>query len=1115
MRARSFEGYRYQDSLGAGFYGHVYAACSEAKPGEEARQVRLLEVADHLVANAEFASILTVRGKGLTTFRHPQVVATRAVGRDPAGRLIVVTDEVQGRRSLEELCGPEKPQRQPLPRPVAGSVAVAIVEALAAAHERSLVHGALHLRSVVIGADGQVAIDDFAVGRALASWNRRDSVAEFTQGFRGYLAPEIAQGGRADAAADVFAAAAIIATVMVGRASVNTGPGGRGLSESSVGVLGEIAPSVTAVLMRALDTNRLHRYANGGRFRSALLAAFDSDGWPRASSAEVVSLLAAQRSERDAELERETEDALAFLGDLATPPPAAPELNEAMNSMLAELADDDDDDGFAGGRGSTEVSLDDEHDLFEPLPTAEAAIAALTTLHEVQQAEAREADEFADKPGDKPDDERDADADADPAPSIQTSAPGSGPAPRRPAAAGPTAAASAVRPLGSAVTVPAVIPARPVGQRPSASPAMSSELERAATSESLDPSAATPTPTPMPAPNRTPTPTPLPAPAVALTPTPTPLPAPTVAPTTATPSSGSHALRGQTVADTDGAAGGEQPDEARSLNARTEAMPRQLMSPRGRADSSASDSSARLPKMGRADSEAAALAALENLEGGRRASSADGRPSTGDDIASAGITEAMPTFPRPHEAEAGAATEQIVSPVWDEEQRAVAQEDDDATDAMPKLDPDRAAEAFGVAPVGRESAELVSARAASEDAALAAIDELEGGRARRPSTGPRGLSDGRPDRPPLPGGRAQSEDTNVVDFADVEIVDQEEPAPADAGGLALSARETELQPAMRGPIEHRPTVQQPKAMLAARSPAPGAQYPSAGPEAARFAAVGGQPGAGFGAPGAGAGGFPGPMAAPTELVPAQSRGGAGKFVLWGVVIVVAASVLVWVIREQAFLRESAEERAAAVEAENLERLRAHEAAQPKSGQIVIESEPDEAAVWMLLGETPLDTGILNASSLHELRLELGGHKPLDMRVEARHWSGEGETLSASIEGTLEPAPEGATVSASPPQPPAEASAGLPVGQGPVRVESTPPGARVWLLVGFTPAVEVTAMAGAAYTFKLRKDGYQPAVVEIDGAAWAGDGAGATPTVTREATLERLGAGERRRRGGRR
>jgi serine/threonine protein kinase len=818
---RSFEGYRYGAPLEAEFYGNLYRA-----HGPSGAEVRLLEVKPTFAAHQELATTLLARGKLLYNFEHENVVRTHAVGRAEHGGLVVVTDAVPGRVRLDELLGGvTDAEMRALPKPVAVAMSLAVLEALAAAHDRSVVHGALHPRSVVADGNGTVKVDDFAVGRALATWSERDSAASFVKAFGGFLAPELAQGARPDASTDVYGAAVLVLAMATGRTAAVA------LAQ------GVVPPAMTAVLARALDTNRLHRYANAKRLRDALKAAWQADGWSRATTEELRAFIERRRGPGaprpptvgeevpDQDLEKDTEDVLSFLGDIATPPPAAPELLSAVNSMLAEL-DDDDEAEATRPVAVPALALPAPPDR---IPRASSADLAMTAL---------------------------SDLDDDDEPETEAAA--------RPAAAARSAARAKTGPAAE----PKVSDSTPLPGSPGRSP--SDNVVFAALSDTDDGSFS------------------------------------------------SSRLR---------------------------------------------DSVTPLPEPIRPSSEDIAFAVISQLED-------DDEPASPAAMAAL-ARSAPPAPPRP---------------------------------ALPPPSP---------RPGSSQSSAPASPRPGSAPAS------------------------------PRPGSE--------------KSMAQPDERPRPAKNRSASARVASQDPSASS------SGRQPKRSSKGRPSA--STSAAAAPASALVAAV-----------------MP-PLDVQAPDLSLGSRRGRGlRSLLWAVLIAAAAGILVWVVRNQMALREQAEQQAQANEARQKELLREHMAAQPKSGRILIESEPAEAAVWMLLGRTPLQTEPLSAAMVHELRLELDGYQPQDVRVSGAHWQGDKE-VHAEVTARLRPGTLERPLPAYPPEPPAEAMEGLHEGQGPVRIVSEPPGAQVWLLVGITPGVEVMATAGAEYELEVVKDGHVPGIVVVRADDW--------------------------------
>jgi hypothetical protein len=155
----------------------------------------------------------------------------------------------------------------------------------------------------------------------------------------------------------------------------------------------------------------------------------------------------------------------------------------------------------------------------------------------------------------------------------------------------------------------------------------------------------------------------------------------------------------------------------------------------------------------------------------------------------------------------------------------------------------------------------------------------------------------------------------------------------------------------------------------------------------------------------------------------------------------------------------------------------------KPGTVVVESDVADAAVWLLLGKAPLDTVKLPASETSDFRFMLEGHEPLDVPLTSTYWVGQGDKLEANLHARLVKGELEGAMPAFPPDPEKKPPPG-PEGKGIVHVESTPPGAQVWLLVGFTPRVPLSGVpAGKDYEFMVLKDGFEPSESKFRAADW--------------------------------
>lgn len=240
-------------------------------------------------------------------------------------------------------------------------------------------------------------------------------------------------------------------------------------------------------------------------------------------------------------------------------------------------------------------------------------------------------------------------------------------------------------------------------------------------------------------------------------------------------------------------------------------------------------------------------------------------------------------------------------------------------------------------------------------------------------------------------------------------------------------------------------------------------------------------------------------------------GRRGRPLLWlALIAFAAASVAVMVYTQRDFFSpEARRSRAAETERARAESLAEHMAAQAPAGEIVVASATEGAAVWLRLGATPVESFAVPMAMVHELRVEHDGYLPADLRVSAQNWSGEPGQRRALMSVSLVPGEAGQVAPAAPP-PPQPLAPGGP-GTGVIRVESEPPGAEVWLLVGFTPEVRIGGLpTDRGYELRALAEGHRPAAASVAPGDWLASDPGGpgTASVRRDLELEPL-PGKRR------
>lgn len=213
--AWSLPGYDVEELLGVGGTGQVWRARERAT----GRVVAL----KRLRADAEPGGPERVRREAalLADFRHPHVVGLHEVVGSPSGPVLV----------LDHAAG--------------GSLAALLAGALAAAHERGLLHGDVSPANVLYTADGRPLLADLGVARLAGE------PADEVSGTAGYLDPAVAAGGALSAASDVYGLAAVCFHALTGEPPVpgaERWPSGAG-----------VPPALAAAVAAGLDLEPLRR----------------------------------------------------------------------------------------------------------------------------------------------------------------------------------------------------------------------------------------------------------------------------------------------------------------------------------------------------------------------------------------------------------------------------------------------------------------------------------------------------------------------------------------------------------------------------------------------------------------------------------------------------------------------------------------------------------------------------------------------------------------------------------------------------------------------------------------------------------------------------------------
>ena len=185
--------------LSYGAMGEVY----EARPcGGEAR------VALKRCLDPDNEERFEIEGRLLAALSHPRVVSVLGSFQD-GGTGYLVMELIEGRDLNAELDRRGDPG---LPADEAIAHVGHVCEALAYVHAQSIVHRDVKPANVILAGHGPVLVD-FGIAREFSGWDE----GTMAIGTPGFMAPEVMGGGVVTPRSDIYAAAALLWTLLTGR----------------------------------------------------------------------------------------------------------------------------------------------------------------------------------------------------------------------------------------------------------------------------------------------------------------------------------------------------------------------------------------------------------------------------------------------------------------------------------------------------------------------------------------------------------------------------------------------------------------------------------------------------------------------------------------------------------------------------------------------------------------------------------------------------------------------------------------------------------------------------------------------------------------------------------
>jgi eukaryotic-like serine/threonine-protein kinase len=282
--------------LGRGGMGEVW----RARDTKLHRDVAIKSLPANFARDADRLARFGREARVLASLSHPGIGAIFGLEED-GGTHFLVLELVEGETLEDRL------RRGPLREDVAVRFALAIAEAVEAAHGKGVVHRDLKPANIKITPDGRVKVLDFGLARTVLPGSDADlsqsptmsvsgTMAGTLLGTAAYMAPEQARGETVDARADVWAFGCILFEMLSGKPAY----GGGSLTEVLANVLRDppdwtALPSATdrelrRLLERCLDKEPARRKQSIGDARVDLdrLGEAEDATFPRAGVGRVV-----------------------------------------------------------------------------------------------------------------------------------------------------------------------------------------------------------------------------------------------------------------------------------------------------------------------------------------------------------------------------------------------------------------------------------------------------------------------------------------------------------------------------------------------------------------------------------------------------------------------------------------------------------------------------------------------------------------------------------------------------------------------------------------------------------------------------------------------------------
>lgn len=236
------------------------------------RRVAAKRLKSHLVANPEVRARFEEEALLLGRLNHPNIVQVIDYSNE---KLTLFMEFIEGKPLDEVLV-----ERIQLPLEEALRVASGVLDALAYAHSRKIIHRDVKPGNIFLTNEGLVKLGDFGIAAIIGAEARQgDSVSDSWAGTPSYVAPEQLTGAAVDGRADLYAVGVTLFLLLTGQLPF---VGENSTRTASLRLTNDpkppsslnpaVPPELDAVVLKALARSPEERYQTAEEFKQALQA---------------------------------------------------------------------------------------------------------------------------------------------------------------------------------------------------------------------------------------------------------------------------------------------------------------------------------------------------------------------------------------------------------------------------------------------------------------------------------------------------------------------------------------------------------------------------------------------------------------------------------------------------------------------------------------------------------------------------------------------------------------------------------------------------------------------------------------------------------------------------